>query len=198
MRPRSRTTVPRRAARGLLAAAALSLAACVTEVESPPVVSLPPEAHRFERFLEATSQITADRVTVQALTAYKKDIGIITTSGGYHLRREEPDRLSIVNQAPRHGSDPVRITFRNMRIDARERIDVVFSDLPLLELQDGEDPVLVLFAAEGLARFRGDGVDLLADRIVVRNDEARAFAKDGRALTRDEATPPPATPRGGR
>lgn len=158
---------------------AFMTANCVTEEVTQKTVTLPKEAYRYERFIEATTLVDADRVTLQLLHAYRKDIGIATTEGS-HLRRETPDRIELENKNPDDPSAPMRLSLRNLHVSARQSIVVVFSDLPLLRNED--PPVLVLLNAEGLVHFRGDGVTLHADRVIARNDEVKGFASDGRAI----------------
>lgn len=182
----ARATVPGaiarlRSSRPTLVLLGLAIAAsgCVSEVVAPPTVTLPKEAFRYERFLEATTLVDADRITLQLVHAYRKDIGIATTEGS-HLRRETPDRIELENKDPDDPSAPLRLSLRNLHLSARQSIVVVFSDLPLLRNED--PPVLVLLSAEGLVRFRGDGVELLADRVIARNDEVKGFGADGRPI----------------
>jgi hypothetical protein len=155
-----------------IALVAASLAGCITEVEGQPVVTLPKEAFRYERFIEAPTFLDADRVTIQALTAYRKDVGI-ATDRELHMRRETKDRIEVESKDPDSLGDPVKLSLRNMHVTARKSVTIIFSDLPLLRKDD--PPVLVLVEAEGLVHFRGDGVDLHSDRVIVRNDEAKAF-----------------------
>lgn len=157
----------------------LGSATCVTEKVAPPTVTLPKEAFRYERFIEATTLIDADDVTLQVLHAYRKDIGIATTEGS-HLRRETPDRIELENKDPDDPSAPLRLSLRNMHVSARRSIKVVFSDLPLLRKED--PPIIVLAHAEGLVHFRGDGVDLHADKVIARNDQVKGYATDGREI----------------
>lgn len=167
----------------LLAAAS----GCVTEVEPPPSVTLPKEAFRYERFIQSYGGLlTADRVTVQAVTAYRKDIALAVTEG-YHLKRELEDRIELVNKDPTFKTDPLRLMFRELKIEARQSITIVFSDLPLLRKED--PPVLLLFQAEGIARLRSDDEDLIADKLIMRNDEVRGFDANGRPLDRAAMRP---------
>lgn len=177
-RDQNRTRIGRPAL--ALAAAALALAGCITEVDPGPTVVLPPEAVRFERFIDARGEFSADRVTIQAVTAYRREIAAITTEG-YHTKRETPDRIELVNNQPDFKADPLRLAFRNLSVKARESIVVVFSDVPLLK-QD-PNPTLVLLEGEGLAHLKSSGVDLLADKVVVVNDDAKGFHADGRPWT---------------
>jgi hypothetical protein len=156
------------------------LAGCVSEVEPQKTVTLPKEAYRYERFIEAATIIEADHVTVQLLTHYrKKDIAIVT-SDAVHLKRETPDRIELKSRDESGFGDPLGLTVRNMNVRARRSITVIFSDVPLLRNED--PPVIVLVHAEGLVRFRGDGVELHEDRVIVRNDEVKGFSTDGSLL----------------
>ncbi len=161
---------------GVLLAVPLLAGACTTEVEGPPMITLPKEAYRYERFIEATTFLDADTVTIQALTSYRKDVGI-ATDRDLHLRRELKDRIEIENKDPDAPGNPIKVSLRNLHISARKSISIVFSDLPLIRKEP--EPVLVLVEAEGLVHLRGDGVDLHSDRVIVRNDEAKAFDAHG-------------------
>ncbi len=172
-----KSSLPRLAA--ALVACGLAGPACVTEIEGQKSVTLPKEAFRYERFIEAAGYLDADSVTIQVLTAYRKDCGIATTASN-HLRRETTDRIELENKDPDSPGDNLQLALRNLHVSARRSIVVVFSDLPLIRNED--PPVLVLVEAQGLVRFKSDGVELHADRIIVRNDEARAFTLDGRPV----------------
>ena len=154
------------------------LPACVTEEDVGPIVVLPPEAYRYERFIESPTELTADIVVVQAVRAYKRDVAPIVDEGA-HIREITRDSLRLTNRSSRNSHSPVALSFRNLRIRARERIEVLFSDEPLKE---AENPPILLVVANGVANFRGDGVDVTADRIVIRNHEIRAFLKSGQAV----------------
>ena len=90
----------------------------------------------------------------------------------------EGDWIELENKDPDSPGDNLQLALRNLHVSARRSIVIVFSDLPLIRKED--PPVLVLVEAQGLVRFRSDGVELHADRVIVRNDEARAFTQDGR------------------
>src|SRR5262245_28245501 len=75
-------------------ACGIAAPACVTEIEGQKAVTLPKEAFRYERFIEAAGYLDADSVTIQLLTAYRKDCGIATTASN-HLRRETTDRIEL-------------------------------------------------------------------------------------------------------
>jgi len=160
---------------------AISLAvlpACVSEEDVGPVVILPPEAYRYERFIESPTELTADRVLVQAVTAYKRDVAPIVDESA-HIKEITPNAVRLINRSSSNRHLPVSLSFRNLRIRARERIEVKFSDEPL---EEAESPPILLVIAEGVATFRGDGVSVTADRLVIRNDEIRAFLKSGQAI----------------
>lgn len=155
---------------------AIGLPACVTEpAEDESVVRLPPGSEEFERFINAPGQFTADRITVQALTAYRKDV-VPITSPESHLRTVTPDRIELVNKTPEVPSDPVRLSFRQFHLAARESLTVIFSDVPLKHPE--RDPIL-LIVGEGVAKLVSPTESLLAERVVIRNGEAKAFRADG-------------------
>ncbi|MBI4878428.1 MAG: hypothetical protein HY812_02040 [Planctomycetes bacterium] len=167
------------ARRALIACGLLGAAGCVSELDPGQVVVLPPEAYRSERFIEAECELSADRVVIEAVRAYRKDFAPIIDED-YHSKEITPDRITLVNLDSRFPQNPVTLSFRNMRVFGRERIEVVFSDAPLLK---GEaEPLLLLLVGKGVAHFRGDGVDLTADRVVIRNDEVKGFMADGRPV----------------
>lgn len=163
------------AAAGVLLVSLLA-PSCVQEVDPGPVVVLPEESIRYERFIQADTDLVADRVTIQAVTAYRKDVAPIV-SEQLHTKHVTPDRIVLTSQDDRLRGQPVSVSFRNMRVRARERIEVVFSDVPLLT--GSREGPLLLVVAEGIASFRGPGIDLVSDRIVIRNDEVKAFGPDG-------------------
>ncbi|MCC7169780.1 MAG: hypothetical protein IT459_04960 [Planctomycetes bacterium] len=143
--------------------------------EDDSVVRLPPGSEAFERFINAPGQFTADRITVQALTAYRKDV-VPITSPESHLRTVTPDRIELVNKTPEVPSDPVRLSFRQFHLAARESLTVIFSDVPLKHPE--RDPIL-LIVGEGVAKLVSPTETLLAERVVIRNGEAKAFRADG-------------------
>lgn len=153
---------------------------CVQEVDHSSVVTLPPESYLYERFIDASVTFTADRITVEALRAYRKDC-VVVVDKERHSREVGVSRIVLKNLDSGDPRNPVSLMFRNMRIKARERIDVVFSDLPLR--RNDPSPVILLFVGDGVAHLRGDGVDLTASRIVIRNDEVRGFLKDGSRMS---------------
>ncbi len=162
----------------LLLGALHALSACVQEIDPGPVVVLPEEAIRYERFIQADTDLVADRVTIQAVTAYRKDVAPIVNEH-LHTKQITPTRIVLTSQDDRLRGQPVSVAFRNMRVRARERIEVVFSDVPLRG--DSPDGPVLLVVAEGIASLKGGGVDLTSDRIVIRNDEVKAFGRDGQA-----------------
>lgn len=169
----------RRALRLLLLPTLGLLAGCVTEEDPGLMVVLPPEAYRFERFIESPTELSADRIVVEAVRAYRKDLAPIIDED-FHTKEITPDRITLQNRSSSGGRHPVSVSFRSMRIRARDRIEVIFSDVPLLK--DQEKPPILLMVANGVAHFKGDGLDVIADRIVLRNDEIKAYLKDGREI----------------
>lgn len=154
----------------------IGMLSCVTEpAEDDSVVRLPPGSEAFERFINAPGQFTADRITVQALTAYRKDV-VPITSPESHLRTVTPDRIELINKTPEVPSDPVRLSFRQFHLAARESLTVIFSDVPLKHPE--RDPIL-LIVGEGVAKLVSPTETLLAERVVIRNGEAMAFRADG-------------------
>lgn len=164
-------------ARGVLLS--VLFAGCVTVEDPGPVVVLPPESVRYERFIEAPSTLSADSVLVEAVTAYRKDM-VPIINDDFHSKEVTRDRIRLVNLDARYGNQPVSLQFRNLRIQARERIEVVFSDQPLLRGDD--EPSILIVIGKGVARLRGAGVDLVGEKIVIRNDQVQAFLADGRAV----------------
>ncbi len=162
----------------LVACGLLGAAGCVTELDPGEIVVLPAEAYRYERFIEAESELSADRVLIEAVCAYRKDFAPVVNED-YHSKEITPDRITLVNLDTRFPQNPVTLSFRNMRVLGRERIEVRFSDEPL---KDQAQPVLLLLEATGVAHFRGDGVDVTAERVVIRNDEVRGFMANGRPV----------------
>ncbi|MFH0946798.1 MAG: hypothetical protein V2A76_16510 [Planctomycetota bacterium] len=154
-------------------------AGCITEEDVGPMVVLPPEAYRYERFIESPTELSADRVLIEAVRAYRRDLAPIIDED-FHTKEITPDRITLRNRGSQGGRNPVSVSFRNMRIQAREQIEVVFSDVPLLKEQ--EQPPILLMVANGVAHFRGDGLDVTADRIVLRNHEIKSYLKDGREI----------------
>ncbi len=163
----------------LLASALFAGAGCITVEDPGPVVVLPPESVRFERFIEASSTLTADSVLIEAVTAYRKDM-IPKANEDFHSKEVTRDRIRLVNLDARFANPPVSMQFRNLDIRARERIEVVFSDQPLLRGDDA--PTVLTVIGKGVARLRGAGVDVIGERIVIRNDEVQAFLADGRPI----------------
>lgn len=152
------------------------LAACVQEIDTGPMVILPEESVRYERFIQADSDLMADRITIQAVTAYRKDVATIVNEQ-FHTKQITPTRITLTSRVDPLRGQPVSLSFRNMRVRAREKIEVVFSDVPLLG--DSPDGPILLVVADGLASLRGGGVDAIADRLVIRNDQVKAFGADG-------------------
>lgn len=163
---------------GLACCALLALAGpgCVTEpATDESIVRLPPGSEEFERYINAPGQFTADRITVQALTAYRKDVAPVTSPES-HLRSVTPDRIELTNKTPGEPGDPVRLSFRELHLAARESLTVIFSDVPLRHPE--RDPIL-LIVGEGVAKLVSPTGTLLAERVVIRNGEALAFRADG-------------------
>jgi hypothetical protein len=149
---------------------------CVTEpATDESIVQLPPGSEEFERFINAPGQFTADRITIQALTAYRKDVAPVTSPES-HLRSVTPDRIELTNKTPEVPGDPVRLSFRQLHLAARESLTVIFSDVPLQHPE--RDPIL-LIVGNGVAKLVSPTETLLADRVVIRNGEAQAFRSDG-------------------
>jgi hypothetical protein len=161
-----------------LAASCILLLACTSE-PAERVVVLPPEADRYERFINRATHLSADRITVHTLTAYRKDMGL-AVDPDLHTQAISDTRITLKNEAPAALNNPVRVSFRNLFLAGREQIEIVFSDAPLLEGE--KEPRIVRIVAEGVAHLDGDGVELIGDRIVVENDDAKAFTAEGRPL----------------
>ncbi len=129
-----RSLATRRARAGWAGTALLALAGCagcVTEEDPGALVVLPPEAFRYERFIESPTELNADRVVIKAVRAYRRDLAPVIDER-HHSKEMTPDRLRLVNLGSSSRRIPVRLSFRNMQIKARERIEVIFSDAPLL------------------------------------------------------------------
>lgn len=153
--------------------------ACVASEDPGPVVVLPPEAYRYERFIEAPTRLTADRVLVEAVLAYRKDVAPVINED-YHTKEITPDRIRLVNLDTRFTQNPVSLAFRNMQIRARQSIEVRFSNVPLLTEQ--EEPPVILVEAFGVVSLKGAGADVIAEKVVIRNHEVKAFLGDGREI----------------
>jgi len=157
---------------------ALASSTCATD-EGERVIVLPPEADRYERFINRVTRIVADRIEVRAINAYGRDV-VPAVDPDTHTRKIESGHITVVNNDPGATRNPVRLSFRNLHLAGRQRIDVYFSDAPLE--RDDVAPVLVKVVATGVAQLVGDGVELVGDRVVVTNDDAKAFAEDGREI----------------
>ena len=165
---------------GVAAAAFVALAfGCTTErVADGTIVQLPPGSEAFERYINSPGQLTADRIVVQTLTAYRGDVAPVTTPEA-HTRSVTPDRIELKNKNQGGFADPVRLSFRSLHLAARDSLEVRFSDVPLEHLD--RDPI-VLIIAEGVAKFDSVDTSLLAEKIVIRNGEALAFRADGQPM----------------
>lgn len=154
-------------------------AACVQQREGAgPVVRLPPEAVRFERFLEGEGTLRADRVAVWLVRDYRRDVAPIVDEEA-HVREITPDRIRLT-AAGAGRPPPVRLALRNLRIAARRSIDVRFSDRPLVESPDR--PLLVHIVADGLAALDCAAGRLVGERIEIENDRATAYDAKGRRV----------------
>ncbi len=171
-----------RAALALLFCATATVASgCVTEpAEEENVVVLPADARRFERFIDAPTLVRADRVIVEAVTHYRKDMAPIVDRD-QHSKTVTPTRIELVNHSDPLTGRPVALSFRNLRIEARERIEVRLSDVTLLN--DNPKPILIRVVGDGLAHVEGTGVDVIGERILIENDQVKAFNAEGRELS---------------
>lgn len=180
---RSAPTPAGRTARAVSAPVRLALAivlgplgACVTEVEPEPTVVLPASVVRF---IEEPTTLEADRVMIQAARQFRGEVAP-SVDRDEHVKTITPDRLRLENRGDSMLAPPVRLSFRNLQVEARQHIEVRFSDKSLLK-EDVDEAVAVLIVADGVAHMEGPGYELTAPRIVVRNDEVKAFGEDGRA-----------------
>ncbi len=162
-------------------ASLFSATGCVTEKASDEqIVVLPKDAIRFERFINTPTTLRADRVIVEAVTHYRKDMAPIVDTD-LHSKTVTPTRIELVNHSDPLRGRPVALSFRELRIEARERIEVRLSDVTLLN--DNPNPILVRVVGDGLAHLEGvGGVDVIGERVLVENDHAKAFNAEGKEI----------------
>lgn len=164
----------RRAPGAALALLLFGSPSCVTEVDPGPIIELPASVVRF---IEEPTQIDADRILIEAARQFRGDI-VPIVNRDEHLKVVTPDKIQLTNRGVPMVSPPVTLNFRDLLLRARERIEVRFSDKPL-QVSDPADAVALLVIAEGIAHMEGPGYELTAQKIVIRNDEVRAFDENG-------------------
>lgn len=176
MRRKTKTPFAAKAALSgaLAAASAVVCASCVTEPDPGVVVEVPAD---LIRFIEDPTRLDADTVAIQTLRQFRGEI-VPVSDRREHIKSITADRISLTNRSDFPAASPVSLSFRNLHVRARKRIEVRFSDLSLSQ-QDPRDAIIVLVVADGVAHMEGPGYELTAPRIVIRNGEARAFGEDG-------------------
>jgi len=158
----------------LMLLAAVVLPSCVTEIDPGPIVELPVSVVRF---IDEPTLVEADKILVEAARQFRGEV-VPIVNRDEHLKTVTPDKIQLINRGVPMISPPVTLNFRDMLLKAREQIEVRFSDKPL-QVPDPADAVAVLVIADGIAHMEGAGYELTSHRIVIRNDEVRAFDENG-------------------
>lgn len=174
-RPAGRPAGAARAAACIGAFLLIACGACVSELQTDQTVVLPVGV---DRFIDEPTEISADEVLIEAVRQFRAEVAPVVDRD-YHSKTVTPDRIHLVNLDPSVAFQPVSLTFRNMHVTARRQIDVRFSDKSLLE--KGAEADVLLLIANGVASLEGPGYDLTAPRIVIRNDQVRAYGEQGEA-----------------